>query len=91
MNRLKRDLPIYALSVALIFLGITVSTNQASASNTSTVQVAKLQAQLNIANLRIQALRGDFTSYTDCADLNFVSIQTHYQQPNSFQVVRPCA
>jgi hypothetical protein len=91
MSQLKRDLPIYLLSASLVFLGISINSNQANAASSSSNDIAKLQAQLNIANLRIQALRGDFNSYTSCADTNFMSIQTHSQVPNSFLAVRPCS
>ena len=58
MKSYKRDLPIYALSISLVFLGISISTNQASAVyNPNTAKIAALQSQ--------------FTSFKNCANSNF--------------------
>lgn len=86
---IRKNLPVIIVSISLVISAGLLS-NQADAANSSATQIAKLQAQVNIANLQIQALRGDFNSYSQCADLNFMSIQTHAQAPNSFLVVRPC-
>jgi hypothetical protein len=62
MFNLKRDLPIYVLSASLVFVGISISTNQASAS------VAAAKAS-DLARLQSQ-----FDSFKRCANSNFQTI-----------------
>jgi hypothetical protein len=62
MLNLKRDLPIYALSASLVFVGVTISTNQASAA------VAAARAS-DLARLQAQ-----FTQFKNCANSNFSTI-----------------
>jgi len=38
MNKVKKDLPIYVLSAALVFLGLTVSGGQANAASSGVSQ-----------------------------------------------------
>jgi hypothetical protein len=58
MKNYKRDLPIYALSISLVFLGISISTNQASAVyKPNTAKIAALQSQLS--------------SFKNCSNSNF--------------------
>jgi len=68
MNRIKRDLPIYVLSAALVFLGITVSENQATAAyDPNTAKIMTLQSQLS-------SLQSKFNSFKNCANSNFNTI-----------------
>jgi hypothetical protein len=68
MTKITRDLPIYVLSASLIFLGITVSGNQASAAyDPNAAKIVALQNQLN--NLQSQ-----FSRFKNCANSNFNTI-----------------
>jgi hypothetical protein len=68
MNKFKRDLSVYVLSASLVFLGITVSGNQASAANDpNAIKIMALQNQLN--NLQSQ-----FSRFKNCANSNFSTI-----------------
>jgi hypothetical protein len=62
MFNLKRDLPIYVLSASLIFVGISISSNQANAAfdSASAADLARLQSQ--------------FSSFKQCANSNFQTI-----------------
>ena len=62
MKKLNRDLPIYVLSASLVFLGICISSNQATAapSSATAADLARLQTQL--------------TNFKRCANSNFQSI-----------------
>jgi len=68
MNKIKRDLPIYVLSAALVFLGITISGNQASAAyDPNTAKIMTLQSDL-------RSLQSKFNSFKNCANSNFNEI-----------------
>jgi hypothetical protein len=46
MSKFKKDLPIYALSASLVFVGITTAT-QADAHPTDTARIRMLESQLS--------------------------------------------
>jgi len=62
MLNLKRDVPIYVLSASLVFVGVTISSNQASAAvaAASAADLARLQSQ--------------FIQFKQCANSNFSDI-----------------
>lgn len=62
MTNLKRDLPIYVLSASLVFVGVTISTNQASA----TVAAARASD--------LARLQSEFIAFKRCANSNFSTI-----------------
>jgi|688.fasta_scaffold2865181_1 hypothetical protein len=59
MKRIKRDLPIYVLSAALVFLGISVSTETAGAA----------------IDPRVSVLQKQIDSLRECANGNFGSLR----------------
>ena len=59
MNKIKRDLPIYVLSAALIFFGVATAT-QADAHSTDTA--------------RIRALENQLSSFKNCVNRQLTSI-----------------
>ena len=77
MNKIKRDLPIYVLSASLVFLGITVSGNQASAAyDPNTIKIMTLQSEL-------RSLQSKFNSFKNCANSNFTTIGFYDSNRNS--------
>lgn len=77
MNKIKRDLPIYVLSASLVFLGITVSENQASAAyDPNTIKIMTLQSEL-------RSLQSKFNSFKNCANSNFTTIGFYDSNRNS--------
>jgi hypothetical protein len=59
MKNVKRDLPIYALSASLVFLGISISGNQASA------------APSQVTSSEFSRLKMELSSFKSCANSNF--------------------
>jgi hypothetical protein len=48
MLKIKRDLPIYVLSASLIFAGITISTNSATAAyDPNSARISSLESQVS--------------------------------------------
>jgi hypothetical protein len=48
MNKLKRDLSIYVLAASMVFLGISISGNQASAAyDPNAARITALESQLS--------------------------------------------
>ena len=43
MKRIKRDLPIYVLSAALVFLGVAISTQSANAGTKTDAHIKNLE------------------------------------------------
>ena len=62
MKNTKRDLPIYVLSASLVFLGISISGNQAVADPSQ------------VTSSEFSRLKMDFDSFKRCSNQNFQTI-----------------
>lgn len=79
MKNIRRDLPIYVLSASLVFLGISISSNQANAASASASasDLARLQTQ--------------FTNFKQCANTNFQNLSFFdASRDPRVNFVRPC-
>ena len=77
--KLKKDLPIYVLSASLVFLGISISTNQASADFPGPT------------NSEFSRLKSDFDSLKRCANQNFTTISFYNSKVNPrMGIIRNC-
>ena len=77
MKRIKRDLPIYVLSAALVFLGISISTQQAGAAT--------------VKDARVSALLSEFSSFKQCANSNFQELSFFSTSGNNRSMfIRTC-
>lgn len=77
--KLKKDLPIYVLSASLVFLGISISTNQASADPSQ------------VTSFEFSRLKSDLDSFKRCANQNFTTIGFYNAKTNSrMAFVRSC-
>jgi hypothetical protein len=77
--KLKKDLPIYVLSAALVFLGISISTNQASADPSQ------------VTYSEFSRLKSDLDSLKRCANQNFRTIGFYNSKDNTrMGIVRSC-
>lgn len=77
LKHIKRNLPVYVLSSSLIFLGIAINTNNASAAyDPNAAKILKLQNQFN--------------AFRMCVNNNLVTIG--FYDPNSGRrmFVVPC-
>jgi hypothetical protein len=71
MKNIKRDLPIYALSASLVFLGISISGNQAAADPSQ------------VTSWEFSKLKMDFDSFKRCSNQNFSTISFFDAKRNS--------
>jgi hypothetical protein len=77
MKRIKNDLPIYVLSAALVFLGISISTQQAGAAATN--------------DPRVSALQNELSTFKQCANNNFRELNFFSTSGNSRSMfIRTC-
>jgi hypothetical protein len=77
MKSIKRDLPIYVLSAALVFLGVSISTQTAGAASTNDPRVSTLKTQ--------------FESFKYCANRNFRELSNLSQNSSSsYLYIRTC-
>ena len=77
--KLKKDLPIYVLSASLVFLGISISTNQASADPSQ------------VTSFEFSRLKSDVDSLKRCANQNFTTISFYNSKVNPrMGIVRNC-
>ena len=77
--KLKKDLPIYVLSASLVFLGISISTNQASADPSQ------------VTSFEFSRLKSDVDSLKRCANQNFTTIGFYNSKVNPrMGIVRNC-
>jgi len=77
--KLNKDLPIYVLSASLVFLGISISTNQASADPSQ------------VTSFEFSRLKSDVDSLKRCANQNFTTISFYNSKVNPrMGIVRNC-
>ena len=77
--KLKKDLPIYVLSASLVFLGISISANQASADPSQ------------VTSFEFSRLKSDVDSFKRCANQNFTTIGFYNSKVNPrMGIVRNC-
>jgi hypothetical protein len=72
MSKLKRDLSIYLLSASLVFLGISINSNQANAASASNAQ---LQSQIinlrNCLNMNVNTILNWDSKYDSKIQVHF--------------------
>lgn len=79
MKTPRKDLPIYVLSASLVFLGISISGNQAAAEPSQ------------VTSSDFSRLKSDFDSFKRCANQNFQTISFFDAKRNSrLTFVRNC-
>jgi hypothetical protein len=71
MNKSKQNLPIYALSLSLVFLGVSISANGATAASTPAVSAAE-----------IAKLKNQISQLRSCASMNFINIRSYNPETN---------
>ena len=75
----KRDLPMYVLSASLVFLGVSISSNQAAADPSE------------VTSYEFSRLKSDLDSFKRCANRNFSTISFYKGKKNSSMAfVRSC-
>lgn len=77
MTKIKRDIPIYVLSASLIFAGISISSNQATAAYDP-----------NAA--RIATLENQFRSFKSCVNRQLSSIGFYQPTRDRYIFVSQC-
>lgn len=81
MIKNKQNLPIYALAGALVFLGVSVSLNGATAATTSGVSAAE-----------VAKLKNQISQLRNCSSQNFMNIRAYNPETNwtALNRVTPC-
>ena len=75
----KKDIPIYVLSASLVFLGVSISSNQAVADPSE------------VTPYEFSRLKSDLDSFKRCANRNFSTISFYNAKKNSSMAfVRSC-
>lgn len=75
----KKDIPIYVLSASLVFLGVSISSNQAVADPSQ------------VTSLEFSRLKSDLDSFKRCANQNFTTIGFYNSKVNPrMGIVRNC-
>ena len=75
----KRDLTMYVLSASLVFLGVSISSNQAMADPSE------------VTSYEFSRLKSDLDSFKRCANQNFTTIGFYNAKKNSrMTFVRSC-
>lgn len=75
----KKDIPIYVLSASLVFLGVSISSNQAVADPSQ------------VTSFEFSRLKSDLDSFKRCANQNFTTIGFYNAKTNSrMTFVRSC-
>jgi len=77
--KIKKDIPIYVLSASLVFLGLSISSNQAVADPSQ------------VTSSDFSRLKSEFDSFKRCANQNFTTISFYNSKVNSrMGIVRSC-
>lgn len=75
----KKDIPIYVLSASLVFLGVSISPNQAVADPSQ------------VTSFEFSRLKSDLDSFKRCANQNFTTIGFYNSKVNPrMGIVRNC-
>lgn len=81
MIKSKQNRPIYVLAGALVFLGISISVNGATAASTPAVSAAE-----------VTKLKNQISQLRNCSTQNFLNIRSYNPETNwtALNRVTPC-